>query len=260
MNPQGIYTLVSHGKAVQRRMDATANNLANVTTNGYKADQPVFRQVFARTMGSAKESDEEVFATQEHLAPYTGRGTNYVAADDMGKNFDPGRIEHTGNPMDIALTGRDTFFSVQTPQGERFTRAGKFHLSPDNTLVSQEGYTVNGKQGPLRLEGNDVRVSEDGSVYVDGERAGGIKVVRFPQPERLQKLGGAMFAPVDEANAPRIAEDVQMEQGAVESSNVNQIKEMVNMIEANRAYGQMQRALTAADQMNERALSLARTT
>jgi len=258
MTPQGIYTLVSRGNTLDRQMDAVANNLANVDTVGYKQDQPAFQALFAQTMGVASQSDEETFSHHEHLPPYAGVGTSYVSVADMGKDYSTGRLIRTGNDLDFALTRPDGFFSVTTPQGERFTRAGNFRLNQEGQLVSAEGFTVNGKEGPLKLQGEKIRVAEDGTVMVDGKRAGGLRIVTFPYPERLQKLGNSLFAPVDAENAPRILEDVQMVQGTVESSNVEMVKEMARMIEANRAYTQLQRALVSADEMNKGAVTLAR--
>ena len=257
MNPQGIYSLVSYGKAVERQMEAVANNLANVDTVGYKADQPTFASVFARTMGIASESDEESFFHHDHLPPYTGVGQGYVATSDMGKNYDMGRLRETGNRLDFALTDRDSFFSVVTPQGERFSRAGNFRLNTENQLVTAEGLTVNGKEGPLTIEGEDVQVSEDGTILVDGEAIGGMKVVTFPFPERLQKLGNSLFAPIDEENAPRIVENVELVQGSVETSNVEVVTEMVRMIQAQRSYETAQRAIRTQDEMNRQAITLA---
>lgn len=257
MNPQGVYSLVSYGKAVERQMEAVANNLANVDTVGYKGDQPVFSAVFTQILGTASESDEEQFFHFDHLPPYSGVGQSYTAITAMGKNYDQGRLVVTGNDMDFALTDRNTFFTVLTPQGERFTRAGNFHLNADNQLVTAEGVTVNGKEGPLVIEGDKVEVTEDGTVLVDGEIIGGMKIVSFPFPERLQKLGNSLFAPVDAENSPRISEDVRLVQGAVESSNVEVMKEMVRMIEANRAYSTMQRAITTQDEANRQAISIA---
>ncbi len=257
MNPQGIYTLVSQGKALERKMEAVANNLANVNTAGYKADEPTFASVLSKAYGVARESDEERFFSHDFLAPRTGIGTNFVTVDSMGVNYAEGRVVNTANNLDFALASKDGFFSVTTPQGERFTRAGNFRLATDNRLITAEGFQVNGKEGPLVLKGTNVEVTEDGSVLVDGQRIGGMKVVTFAFPERLQKLGNSLFAPVDKDNAPRILENVQMVQGAVETSNVDGVKEMVSMIAANRAYSSMQRALQAADELNERALTLA---
>ena len=257
MNPQGIYSLVSYGKASERQMDTIANNLANVDTVGYKSDQPTFASVFAQTMGVASESDEEQFFHHEHLAPYTGVGQGYTSVTDMGKNYQQGRLVHTGNNLDFALTDRKSFFSVVTPQGERFTRAGNFRLNTENQLITAEGLTVNGKEGALVVNGKDVQVSEDGTVIVDGKTVGGMRIVSFPRPDRLQKLGNTLFAPIDADNQPRIEENVQMVQGSVEGSNVEAVSEMVKMIEANRSYTTMQKALTAEDEINRQAITLA---
>ena len=257
MNPQGIYTLVSRGSTLQTSMDTIANNLANVNTIGYKEDQPAFQELFATSMGVASESDEETFAHHEHLAPYTGVGTFFVSVADMGKNLSPGRLQSTQNTFDFAIVSEDGYFSVATPQGERFTRAGNFQLNQDGVLVTADGYPVSGKEGPITVKGTDVRLGDDGSIVVDGQRAGALKLVTFPFPHRLQKLGGSMFVPGDPENQPRVMEDVQLSQGMLESSNVNTVREMVKMIEANRAYTTMQKALTSADDMNRQAVTLA---
>jgi flagellar basal-body rod protein FlgF len=257
MDPTGIYTLVSMGNTLQNQVDTISNNLANVNTAGYKTDQPAFQELFASTMGVAQQSDEEPFTDSEHLAPYTGVGSFYVSVADMGKDLSPGRLQTTDNPFDFAIVSKTGFFSVQTPQGERFTRAGSFHLSPTGQLVNNDGYPVNGKEGPLTIKGSDVRLGDDGSLLVDGKSVGGLKLVTFPFPHRLQKFGGALFAPADPENTPRIAEDVQLSQGMVEQSNVNSVREMVQMIQANRAYTTMQKALTSTDDMNRQSITLA---
>lgn len=257
MNPQGIYTLVSYGKALQRQMETVANNLANIDTVGYKEDKPVFHSIFAQSFGTPSQSDEEVFAHAEHLPPYTGVGTNFVSIVDMGKNLSQGNLVLTGNQLDMALANSEGYFTVDTPQGERFTRAGNFHLNQDNQLVTAEGFAVTGKEGPLLIEGSDVQVTEDGSVVVDGQRIGGLKIVTFPFAERLRKMGNSLLAPVDIANNPRILEDVKLVQGSLESSNVEAIKEMSLMIQVSHAYTSMQRALTSSDEMNRGAITLA---
>ena len=257
MNPQGIYTLVSQGNTLDRQMETIANNLANVNTVGYKGDQPVFQQLFATTMGVANESDEEQFAHHEHLAPYTGVGTFYVSVADMGKNMSPGKLVNTGNKFDFGIVSENGFFSIQTPQGERFTRAGNFTLNQDGLLVTPDGFPVNGKEGPITIRGDDIRLGEDGTIMVDGENQGGLKMMTFPFPQRLQKFGGAMFAPEDNENSPRILEEVQLAQGMIELSNVNAVQELVKMIQANRAYTSMQKGLTSADGMNRSAITLA---
>lgn len=257
MNPQGIYTLVSHTNVLERQMESVSNNLANLDTVGYKEDQPAFQQLFATSMGVANESDEESFAHHEHLAPYTGVGNFYVSVADMGKNFASGGLRTTNNNLDFAIVGKEGFFSINTPQGERFTRAGNFTLDANGQLVTPEGYVVNGKEGPLTLRGEKVELAEDGTIMVDGERRGGMKVVSFPFPERLQKMGGSLFSQADDQNPPRILEDVQLAQGMVETSNVDPVKEMVRMIMANRAYTTAQKALSASDEMNRQAITLA---
>ncbi len=262
MNPQGIYTLVYQANTLDRQMETIANNLANLNTAGYKEDQLAFQQLFATTMGVASESDEELFAHNEHLGPYTGVGTFFVSVADMGTNQSSGPVVQTGNKLDFALLKEFQFFSIRTPQGERFTRGGNFTINQDGTLVTHEGYPVNGKpvdgkDATLNLKGSEIRLGEDGTVIVDGKEAGGLKIVTFPFPHRLQKFGGTMFAPNDPENLPKIVDDPSLAQGMLESSNVNAVKELVRMIQANRAYTSMQKALSVSDDMNRAAITLA---
>jgi flagellar basal body rod protein FlgG len=229
-----------------------------VDTIGYKQDQPAFKQVLARALGVAQQSDEELFATQNHIAPYGGAPVSFVATADMGKDFSKGRLISTGNQLDFSIASEKGFFSVNTPQGERFTRAGAFRINQERRLVTSEGFPVNGKDGsPVQIEGQKLSLAEDGTLVVDGKIQTGLKVVTFPHTDRLQKLGGSLFAPVDAENTARILEDVQLVQGYLETSNVEIVREMTRMIEANRAYTAMQQALTAADELNQKAISLA---
>ncbi|MDH4224937.1 MAG: flagellar hook-basal body protein [Deltaproteobacteria bacterium] len=257
MTTQAVHPLVSYAKALERQMEAVSNNLANVDTTGYKQDQPAFQQVFAQTMGVASTNDEEQFFHLEHLPPYSGRGQNFVAIADMGKDFSQGQLKTTDNKLDFGLADKNSFFSISTPQGERFTRAGNFRLTPNHELINAEGFIVSGKEGPLKLDGNDVEATEDGTLMVDGKTVGGLKIVTFPYPERLQKMGNSQFAPVDVENAPRIQENVKLKQGVLENSNVDSMKEVVRMIEVNHAYTSMQKAIASEDEINKKAITLA---
>ena len=238
-------------------MEAVANNLANVDTTGYKQDQPAFEMVFARSMAVPSTSDEEQFFHGQHIPPYTRVGTHFVSVADMGKDFNQGRLMNTGRVFDLAMGQEQGFFTLSTPQGERYTRAGNFHLNAENQLSSPQGHLVLGKDGePIVIEGKEVAFNEDGSIVVDGQVIGGLKVVEFDSPEQLQKLGSNLFAPIAPEHSARILEETSVQQGYLESSNVDSFKEMVRMIEANRAYSSMQRALTVNDRMNENAISL----
>ena len=257
MKSLAMNSLVSYGRALEKQMESVANNLSNVDTTGYKQDQPAFRAMMANAMGTPSVSDEEQFYHYEHIPPYGLLRQHFTATADMGKDYSEGSMIRTGNPLDFALTDKTSFFSVTTPQGERYTRAGNFRLDDNHRLITAEGVLVNGKDGPLVLKGNEISLSADGSLQVDGKKVGGLKIVTFPHPERLQKLGNSLFAPVDEGNLHTIQENVHIVQGTLEGSNVETMKEMVRMIEANQAYASMQKAIASEDEINKKAITLA---
>ena len=261
MNPQGIYTLVSHGDTLVRKLETLTNNIANIDTPGYRADQPAFAALLSTTLGTPIASDDETFAHHEHISPYIPGHSYYVGLADMGQDRRLGPLQHTGNPLDLALPEADLFFSIDTPQGERFTRAGNFSLDPQNRLISAEGRLLNGLEGPLQTDGSQVSFNAEGTLLAaDLTELGQLKIVRFPNLEGLQKQGDGLWNALNPSRNPlQIAEDAKLLSGTLEGSNVRAVQELTRMIEANRAYGAMQRALHVTDTMNEQAISLART-
>ena len=253
----GIVSLVQAAGVVERQMETVANNLANVSTVGYKGDQPTFREVLSATQRVAPESDEETFLSHEYLDQYVGMDKSAVVVDEIGKNFMIGRFRPTNNKLDLALEN-EGFFTVATPQGDRFTRAGNFQLEGDGRLVTHNGFPVMGEKGPIMVTGNDFTVGVDGQVKVDGEIIDRLRLVRFRHPENLQKLGQAFFAPVRSDDVPIPTDEAGVLQGSLEDSNVNSVLEMTRMISAQRAYEGIQRAMSSIDKLNERAIGLAR--
>ena len=152
-------------------------------------------------------------------------------------------MQQTGNPLDVAIEG-DGFLAVQTPNGERYTRNGALQLNADGELVTPQGYQVLGDGGPIQLQQQDsnIAISAEGSISV---RTGGVanvsvirgklRIVNFPQEQRLQKDGENLFAtPAD--MAPADAPKAYLLQGAIEKSNVNSVVEMTRMIDVSRSY------------------------
>lgn len=251
----GIYSLISAGKINERKVENSANNLANVDTVGYKEDQLSFREILSTASRVPPESDEELFLTHEYLDMYVGMDKSAVMVDEVAKNFEPGTLKRSGNPLDIAIES-EGFFSVSTPQGERYTRAGQFTLDKKNQITNQDGYALLGEKGPIVAKGNNIIIDEDGGINVDGQLVDKLKTVLFKRPERLQKLGRSYFAPIDNDNVPISSKKIKVRQGMVEKSNVNTVKEMTRMIDANRAYESVQKALSHIDTMNEQAISI----
>lgn len=212
------------------KQDLKANNLANVNTTGFKKDN-----AFARALQDVENKKNGV-----------PRWEDRSIADDTYTDFSAGRYQFTENPLDLALNG-DGFFVVQTFAGERYTRNGNFSLNPDHLLVNDQNQPVMGENGPIRINGKDVAIGENGQIVVDGVMIDRIKVVNFEKPYSLNKIGNDLFA-VQDALSVQQPSDVRIKQGFLEDSNVNGIEEMVDMLELYRHYESGQKAINAQDE------------
>ena len=216
----------------ERRQQSIANNLANVSTTGFKKER-----VFGRIVDDA------------------------VAAADAITDRSQGDISPTGNPLDVAMQG-DAFLVVQTPDGERLTRGGALRMDDQRRLVTQRGDLVLGEKGPIRLPLGDVGIGRDGIVTVqpppDGDgragkgqmparlRAAALRIETVPANAVLQHMGSGLFMP-DKARKPAADADRQIVQGSLESSNVNAIESMTEMIDTVRAYADVQKSISVMD-------------
>ena len=152
---------------MEHKMETVSNNLANVNTVGFKEDQPSFREVLSNVQRIAPESLEERFLSHEYLDDYVGMDKSAVVVDEVGKNFEPGRMRSTGNNLDFAISN-EGFFTISTPQGERFTRAGNFQLDSTGRIVTNDGYPVLGRNGIITIKEGAIDVNESGILSVDG--------------------------------------------------------------------------------------------
>lgn len=212
-------------------LDTIANNLANSSTTGFQASQNVFSEVLAST-------DETGLSTLNQDINAYG-----VLS---GTSVDPsqGSLQKTENELDLALEGPG-YFAVKTSVGEMYTRSGQFHVSAAGVLVTAEGDPVLGTKGPLQVVGEPLSISSDGTLSVNGAIAGQLKLVRFPASTPLQSVGaGYISAPPKAAIA---AQDVTVQQGMLESSNVNPVTDTVAMISAQREVETMRHVLTMFD-------------
>lgn len=201
-----------------QQQESLANNLANALTPGFKRDRVSFEALLAQ-------------AANGETPPGLPGGPSLISAPRMRPDFTPGPVETTGSPLDMALTG-DGFFAVQTPRGERYTRAGNFTRDSGGRLAMADGTLVLGQGGPIKVDG-DLAVGGDGSVSVNGEARGKLKLVRFPDTSTLSHEGGALWA---STKPPAAATSTSVKQGCLESSNVNTVEEMIDMMTAFRSY------------------------
>jgi flagellar basal-body rod protein FlgF len=224
---QGLYTAASGMAAHQARIDVLANNLANVDTPGFKADLITIDQsVIPENLSS------------DILAP-----VSTVEAGRPGMNLAPGVLKTTGNPLDLAIIGPGLFV-VDTPQGERYTRAGNFVRDAQGFLTTQDGFRVLGADGPVSVPETGFRVDANGRV-AEGST---LRIVGNEKLEGLVKVGAALFAPVEGAPAPAALADATVAQGQLEGSNVNVVMGMVEMLATMRTYEAYQKTIQALDQ------------
>ncbi len=188
----GMTSLVQAAGVIEHKMETLTNNLANVNTVGFKEDQPSFREILSTVQRVTPESDEERFLSHEYLDDYVGMDNSAVIVDEVGKNFELGRIRYTGNDLDFAIAN-EGFFAIATPQGERFTRGGNFQLDGAGRIVNNDGFPVLGKNGEIEIKEGFIDVNESGQVSVNGEIKDSFKLVRFRNQDKLQKLGQGFF-------------------------------------------------------------------
>lgn len=217
-------TLVSRTQA----LDTIANNLANASTPGYRAEHNLFSSVLADSRGTEDSSFDEAINTFGIMS-----GTMLDRSQ--------GALQKTGNDLDVAIQGSG-FFVVQTSKGEMFTRDGSFQLSATGQLVTAAGDAVIGDKGTITVLPGRVSISSDGTISSKGAVAGKLKVVDFVPGTQLKSMGGTYYAAPPKTDIPAVGSTVQ--QGSLENSNVNPILSLVELITAQRASDQGQKALT----------------
>lgn len=257
----GLYSAYLGMRARQERLDLVANNLANASTAGFKADRLLYRSV-AALQAQAQQSPPGVDGTTgapingaPAAASSAGKGpeAGQLAPIKYGKDvgvltseatdFSAGSIRETGRSLDIALDG-DGFLVVQTTRGERYTRQGSLTLDNSGQLVTQRGDLVVGDAGPITVPPGEVNIGDDGTVSVKGQVAGRLKLVHFADANAaLVKEGSSLFVAGGQGK-PTEATGTRVIQGALEMSNTNSLTEMVAMMQNTREFESLQKSVT----------------
>lgn len=224
----GSYAACAGLLARSQQLDLTAQDLANANTSGYRSQRTTFQSVLADSAGQLP------VGWSAELNAFGVLGATHV-------NRTPGNLESTDNPLDFGIEG-DAFFAVETQGGTQYTRNGQFHVSSSGMLVTRDGYAVLGEQGPMRVPAGNLSVSHDGTVSVDGGVAGKIRLVQFAPSVPLRAEGSAYYSAPP--NSETAAEDSQLLQGTLESSNVNPVTSAVQLVALSRLAQMLQRALT----------------
>ncbi|GBC93283.1 Flagellar basal-body rod protein FlgG [bacterium HR15] len=233
---RGLYVAAEGMVARQKAQDVLAANLANVNTSGFKADRPLFETAFQRMLYRVEGTTTTPIGTLSAGALLAATYTD----------LQPGPMMHTGNPLDVAIEG-EGYFAIQTPGGVRYTRSGAFALNAEGMLVTRGGFPVLGAQGAIRVSRNaTLQIGEDGAVRSDGKVIDHLLIVQG----RLQKdPDGWLVGNATPVPNPRLAV------GTLEGSNVNIVREMVEMIEHLRAYETHQKAIQSQDETLGRAIN-----
>jgi flagellar basal-body rod protein FlgG len=241
-------------EAQQTQLDTISNNLANVSTNGYKRSHAVFEDLMYQNLRQAGSNNSEQATLPTGLQ--VGLGTRAVATSRM---FSQGNLQQTGNSLDLAVRGQG-FFQVQLADGTTgYTRDGSFQVSPQGQLVTNNGEVVSpGITIPAGAQGITVGADGTVSVSIAGQTApqavGQLQLANFVNPAGLEPRGQNIFTETAASGAASTGAPGQngmgaMTQGFVETSNVNVVEELVAMIQTQRAYELNSKAIQTSDQM-----------
>jgi flagellar basal-body rod protein FlgG len=251
---RALYSSATGMKAQETLLDVTANNLANVNTNGFKRSNVDFADLLYT---SVRQPGADQFAGQASpIGLQIGSGARAVGTTKL---FTPGSIEQTGNSTDIAIEGFG-FFKILLPSGEfRYTRDGAFHPDNNGRLVTADGYALDGNITiPADISPTQVTIGIDGTVAaLQGglpQTIGNIQLVRFPNPAGLSSEGNNLYAASPASGQEVLGTPGQtglgtLRQGYLERSNVEVVSELVSLITAQRAYEVNARAIRAGDEM-----------
>lgn len=262
---RGIYTGASGMIAQQARLDTVSNNLANVDKTGFKKDLTLFKAFPDMLIRRLRESGLGVTPAGSYDSmPYVGKLGTGVEVNEVYTDFDQGSLQRTENNFDLALEGRG-FMTVQTERGERYTRNGSFTINQEGILMTHNGYPVLGENGIIRVQQNNFIVNERGEVIANAALGPDelasmanndwsqpvvvdrLRLVDFEHIRELKKEGDSLWRETEFSGPPLPPGNLKVIQGFLEKSNVNMVRELVDMIEVQRSYEANQKAVQAHD-------------
>ena len=238
---------LSRQVVLERQMDVVANNVANINTNGFKADRSLFEEYLK---SGAREDN---FTRSD-------RRVSFVQDRASFHDFAAGNTEQTKNPLDVSIDGGGCI-AVQTPAGERYTRDGGLQINNLGQLVTAGGNPVMGTSGPIVFQPTDkqINIAADGNVTVlegtgrtDSVR-GKLRLVSFADAQKLVKDGNNLFS-AGQGGAAQPDTTSKVRQGFIEKSNVNSVTEMSRMIEITRTYTQISALLQQQSDLHRSAI------
>jgi flagellar basal-body rod protein FlgF len=227
-----------------KAMEVMANNLANMTTTGFRAERVQFETVVSKEYSKLSAG---MTNTDVRMPSYSSPAS-FLSIRGTFTDLSQGGIETSSNPLDVAIQGKGLFV-VNTPDGERYTRAGNFSLDATGRLVTQQGHAVQGSSGDILINGSEVNITASGEIIVDQVQVAQLRIVEA-KPGTLLRESGMLFS-VAEGQVVADVEKIQVQGGALEGSNVNAVRELTDMIMASRLFESFQKSQESGSRMSD---------
>lgn len=242
---RGLYTSAAGMLSNLFRHETIIHNLANLRTVGYKADRATVTD-FPSLLLTRINGDDP--------GPEIGRAGTGISLAALTTTFSEGPLKLTDHPFDFAIGG-DGFFRIQTPDGVRYTRDGRFHRDVDGRFITAEGYPVLGANGPITLPEGPLTATPNGQLFVNDTFVDQLSLARFDDPAAIVKAGETNFASRGAEPQLMAANEMQVHQGYLEESNVDASQAVTEMMSVLRAYQASQRLVQFQDQINGQAVT-----
>ena len=263
-----LWVPLSGAISQQKLLDTVSNNVANINTAGFKKDDLVFKEYLTAVDKGHDEIDlpNKEWAPEDFYKSY-GAENSFVKVDGTYTNFSQGELRPTGNPLDFAIKGKG-MFEVLAPNGVRFTRDGALSVNHDGILVNKDGFPIlsklesqnaqsvgNPNDRFIHLTAGKIVVNDGGDIFTNDVKTSTLSIIEFEDQNALVKEGQGIFINKYADNIKKNELHSTIHQGFIESSNVNALEEMTNMIKAHRNFESIQKVIKAYDNMSARSYS-----
>jgi flagellar basal-body rod protein FlgF len=235
----GIWSAASGAVGQIAALDTAAQNIANATTPGFRAEEVVFRQTLVKATDKNTGTTSQRFAISRTTVP----------------DFHVGQMVQTGRPLDAAISDDKSFFVVSTPQGDRYTRAGSFRMAVNGTLTTPDGYPVlsaNHRQMKTDPRAGNISIDREGKLVTDGVQGQQLALVTFKNLGGLERDGQVLFKARPDAGSPKIS-DALLETNSVELSNANVVTGMTSLVNTSRNFEMISKVIEAFGEIDKRA-------
>jgi len=229
------YIALSRQMALRRELDITAHNVANMTTPAFKAERMVFREYLVNQDG------------------VKGEDLSFTQDIGLARDLQDGSMLETGNPFDLAISG-EGFFSVETEDGVRYTRHGRFQLDAANQLVTGEGYPVlafNGARTIIPTDSGKIEIAADGTISSPDGVLGKVGIVTFDNLQEMDRLPNSLYETEQRA---QLVDRPSLRQGMLEQSNVQPIMELTRLIDIQREHQSVQNLIKREHDRQQKAI------